>query len=463
MKRLTTLLAGLTLTSLCLAKEPEATSPNWMPAVTPKPLSQNVKNGLNWLVQHQHETGGWGQGEESQQMGRGMDNVRDLPNVADTCVATLALIRAGSTPTQGDHAVPVRKAVEFVCGKIEASDPISMWITDVRGTRVQSKIGTYIDTFLASMLLAEVKDQMPDDASKQRVVQALDKVLVKIQKNQRADGTWEGQGWATTLSGAMAAKGINRAAQSGAAVDAAVLSRTEKAAQGNFDGKSREFKEEGSAGVKLYAAASSVGGMRDSDNTNRLRQAEIQEEVSKLAADLEKNAGDDEAGKKLAESARRAKEVLSRPAAPGEAEKAVRELSAIVANTTPQAPASKQLEEAGKDLDRIADNAEQLQAAQQAVVQKLDDAQFVSGFGSNGGEEFLSYMNIGESLVVKGGQDWQKWDQSITQNLNRVQNQDGSWTGHHCITGRTFCTATALLVLTVDRAPVPVAGQFGKR
>ena len=40
------------------------------------------------------------------------------------------------------------------------------------------------------------------------------------------------------------------------------------------------------------------------------------------------------------------------------------------------------------------------------------------------------------------------------------QNGDGSWTGHHCITGRTFCTAAALLVLMADRAPVPVASQI---
>ena len=41
------------------------------------------------------------------------------------------------------------------------------------------------------------------------------------------------------------------------------------------------------------------------------------------------------------------------------------------------------------------------------------------------------------------------------ENMERIQNADGSWSGHHCITGRTFCTAAALLVLVVDRAPRP--------
>ena len=56
---------------------------------------------------------------------------------------------------------------------------------------------------------------------------------------------------------------------------------------------------------------------------------------------------------------------------------------------------------------------------------RLDDPRFIAGFGSNGGEEFLSYMNISETLVVKGGAEWEKWDKSVADNLNRVQDKDG--------------------------------------
>jgi hypothetical protein len=69
----------------------------------------------------------------------------------------------------------------------------------------------------------------------------------------------------------------------------------------------------------------------------------------------------------------------------------------------------------------------------------------------------LSYLNISETLVVKGGTEWEKWDKSVTENLNRIQNQDGSWSGQHCITGRTICTAAALMVLMADRTPIPSA------
>lgn len=119
--------------------------------------------------------------------------------------------------------------------------------------------------------------------------------------------------------------------------------------------------------------------------------------------------------------------------------------------------------EALAKLDRFKAAEKDLRDARSAVIARLDDKQFIAGFGSNGGEEFLSYMNIGESLVIKGGDDWKAWDKSIGQNLYRVQNVDGSWSGHHCITGRTFCTSAALLVLLVDRSPQPISAQMKRR
>src|SRR5207249_10582431 len=98
-------------------------------------------------------------------------------------------------------------------------------------------------------------------------------------------------------------------------------------------------------------------------------------------------------------------------------------------------------------------------AAVRGLASQVDNKQFVAGFGSNGGEEFLSFMNISETLLVKGGSEWEKWDKAVTDNLNRVQDKDGGWSGSHCITGRTFCTAGALLTLLADRAPVPVAAK----
>ncbi|MBX9583942.1 MAG: hypothetical protein K2X87_26890, partial [Gemmataceae bacterium] len=104
------------------------------------------------------------------------------------------------------------------------------------------------------------------------------------------------------------------------------------------------------------------------------------------------------------------------------------------------------------DLKRAERDNDKVQEGQAAAVK---DGQFVAGFGSNGGEEFLSFLNISEALLVKGGKDWTDWDAKMTQGLEKAQDKDGSWAGHHCITGKTFCTAAALLVLTADRTPFP--------
>jgi hypothetical protein len=218
----------------------------------------------------------------------------------------------------------------------EESDSDSLAVTIVKGTRVQQKLGPNIDTFLASMLLAEVKGRMPDERSDTAVELAPAKVLRKIERHQKDDGSFDGAGWAPILAQAMCGKGINRARQAGASVPERVLARAEN-------------------GAKM----------------------------------------------------------------------AFQQSSPIMAGG----------------------------------IARLDDKQFIAGFGSNGGEEFLSYMNLAESLVVKGGDESKRWDSEMTANLNRVQNGDGSWSGHHCITGRTFCTSTALLVLLADRTPIPVGAK----
>jgi hypothetical protein len=72
-------------------------------------------------------------------------------------------------------------------------------------------------------------------------------------------------------------------------------------------------------------------------------------------------------------------------------------------------------------------------------------------------------MNISETLLAQGGKEWEKWDAQMSENLHRVQNSDGSWSGHHCITGRTFCTSTALLALMADRSPAPLADAIQEK
>jgi hypothetical protein len=335
-------------------------------------------------------------------------------------MATLALLRAGHTPKEGKYAKNVVKAIEFICDHIEKSDQKSLYVTDIRDTQVQTKIGPYVDTFLASLVLAEMKGRMPDEKSEKRMIAALNKTIGKIEDNLKEDGTFAGNnGWASVLSQGLCCKGLNRARQAGFQVKDETLARADKQAATGLDVKSGVFAGAGTmarmgaaapsdAGVGIYNHAAKNSSLQDSVNTNRLREADA---------------------KKILADAKTSKEEKSK---------------------------------AQKDLDHFAEVEKQNEAAVAGLAKRLDDKQFIAGFGSNGGEEFLSYMNISETLLAKGGEQWQKWDKQVTDNLDRIQNKDGSWAGQHCITGRTFCTSSALLVLMADRAPVPLAGKIKK-
>lgn len=378
---------------LAQARPESAESVAFRPAVDPKPLTAQTEKGLEWLASHQNPDGGWGQGEESAQMGGGV-NLAYQSNVADTAVACLALLRAGNTPREGRYHEQLERGVKYVCAQVEQSDPDSILVGSVRGTRVQAKLGPTIDTFMANLMLVEVKDNMPDAESRQQVASAVEKILRKIEKNQKADGTYTSEGWAPVLAQSMATKSLNRAEQSGFQVKDEVLDRSQKVATGQVNAPASSA---GNAGVPLYAAGAGLTNAQDALNTLESKEEQLKQDAA---------GGDQVAQGKL-----------------------------------------KRLNEARQARSE----------ADRSVVARLDDKSFIAGFGSNGGEEFLSYLNISESLVVKGGAEWEKWDRSMSDNMSKIQNPDGSWSGHHCITGRTFCTASALLVLTADRAPVPIA------
>jgi len=85
------------------------------------------------------------------------------------------------------------------------------------------------------------------------------------------------------------------------------------------------------------------------------------------------------------------------------------------------------------------------------IAGEMARPEMINGFGSMGGEEYFSYLNVSDSLRRVGGPAWQKWNGEIKAKLIQLQNADGTWAGHHCITGRVAVTSAALLTLTADR------------
>lgn len=134
------------------------------------------------------------------------------------------------------------------------------------------------------------------------------------------------------------------------------------------------------------------------------------------------------------------------------------------AASSPGAASSMVVVSAGVPLYQDAQALEQLSRTEKdrkenaprikAMTGRLANPQHVMGFGSFGGEEFFSYLNISDSLHRTGGEEWEKWNGEIKAKLLKLQNEDGTWAGHHCITGRVAVTSAAILVMLVDREPI---------
>jgi hypothetical protein len=129
--------------------------------------------------------------------------------------------------------------------------------------------------------------------------------------------------------------------------------------------------------------------------------------------------------------------------------------TAVASPAAPAEAAGVALYQSAQALEQLSRTAaDRVQNAKQisAIQGQLGNAAFVGGFGSMGGEEFFSYLNISDSMKRVGGDAWSKWHADITQKIVGLQNGDGTWAGHHCITGRVAMTSAAILNLTVDRA-----------
>ena len=89
----------------------------------PKTLSEAVHKGFAYLISQQHRNGGWSQGGgwRGTSDGGRMEGpeVADPPDVANTCVATLALLRGGHLPGEGEFSANVLRSLDFVMGECD--------------------------------------------------------------------------------------------------------------------------------------------------------------------------------------------------------------------------------------------------------------------------------------------------------------------------------------------------------
>lgn len=364
---------------------------------SPESVLFSTQTGLAWIIRAQNPNGGWGAGSHARQ--DIMDPHAVPTDPATTSMVAMALLRNGTSYSHGTYSSQLRKAVNHLLSEVEESPVQSYNITNQTGTQIQVKLGANIDVILTSQFFSNLLDDQSLDANtKRRVQSALNKCVDKIQRAQDQDGSFKGSGWAGVLQSSFATNALEAAQAKGVAVDDAKLEKARSFQKNNLDAESGNVKTELGAGVVLYSVSGST--------------------------------------RASAKEARRVTE---------EFEKAKRD------GTLPQnAPVTEEnLRKVGFAPEEAKKYTNAYKVYQAGKVQSQNE-DVMSGFGSNGGEEFLSYLQTGESMIINKDNDWKKWYDNTSGRLLHIQNDDGSWNGHHCITSPVFCTATCLLILSVN-------------
>ena len=364
---------------------------------TPEKVISAERDALQWLVRAQANDGGFGAGSHARQ--DIMDPHAVSTDPATTAMVAMAIMRMGSTLDQGPYSQQLTKATDYLLTQVESAPKGAINITQLQGTQIQAKLGANIDVALTAQYLSNLMGRMAcNDPKHDRWLRALNKCTSKIQKAQTSNGSVAGNGWAGVLQRSFATNALESAQHVGAEVDDKALEKARDFQKANFDLNTGSVATDAAAGVTLYAVS---GSTRSS-----------------------------------AKEARKAEEDMDRARAEGKVDKS--------------APVTvKNLEQAGYTKDE----AEKMNTAWQvynAAKTRAQSNEVISGFGNNGGEEFLSFLQTGESLIINKDNSWKNWYGATSARLVEIQNNDGSWSGHHCITSPVFCTATSLLILSVN-------------
>lgn len=364
---------------------------------TPETVQRSIQQALQWIARAQNNNGGWGAGSHYRQDIRDPHAVATDP--ATTAMVAMALLRSGSTLKDGAYAPSLRRALDYLLETTENAPDNSLNITDLTGTQIQTKLGANIDVILTSQFFTNILDHTErGSALDARIRRCLNKCVHKIQRAQETNGSIAGSGWAGVLQSSFASNALEAAEAAGAEVDEKALERSREFQKKNFDPKTGNVNTDMGAGIILYSV---TGSARAS-----------------------------------AKEARRVREEMERAKREG--------------HLAPSAPATAEnLEKIGFDKD----DALKYSTAYEIYEASRDQSQredIMQGFGNNGGEEFLSYLQTGESMIINKDNQWKEWYDNMSGRLLKIQNTDGSWSGHHCITSPVFCTATCLLILSVN-------------
>lgn len=356
-------------------------------------INASIGKGEKWLMESQSADGGWGAGFHAYQ--KEMDPSKVPSDPATTALSCMALLRIH----QNIDNPSLQKGIQYLIQSVTNSQSIPENITDLTSTQPQTKLGGNIDVVLTAQFFSNVLDYTQEGSElDQSIRNSLAMCTQKIEKGIADDGSAKKGGWAGVLQSSFSTIALESADKKGIAINRDKLEKSRDYQKGNYDMESGAVNTEKGAGVMLYSLSSTS---RNSAKESR----EIKEKVQQAKAEGRLQAED--------------------------------EIN------------MQNLRKIGLS-EEDAHKAYTAYEVNQATKSKAQQDEILSGFGNNGGEEFLSYLQTSEGLIIAKDNDWSTWYKKISATMLNIQNRNGSWNGHHCITSPVFCTATCLLVLSIQ-------------
>jgi hypothetical protein len=308
-----------------------------------------------------------------------------------TALGGLALLATGSTPSEGTFSPAIGRALEFVSDRLSRDGALAATRepppTTPR-TQLHNKIGTMADLGISALFLMRAHGGMATESANRKLDRLCKATIAELERAQQDDGSWNlPTSWAPLHGTAFVGCALHEARARNLPVAGRTLARLERFTLAQV--------------AVMDAPPTPAPHLRK----GAVVTPRAESEGSSLGAAGAGNAG-----------------VLLYSVSQGLAE----------LTRTPELRRRH-----ARQIDEL--------------VAKSAEKGVLGGFGSMGGEEYIAYALIAESLLRVDGNQARTWHASIVDQLSKLQNADGSWNGHHCITARTPVTGLAILALSGAR------------
>jgi hypothetical protein len=414
-----------------------------------------LKRGIKWLCKNQSSDGMWGlSGTSVLNVRRGRQTYTPKPDAGSgdagtTAVAVMALTNYLCKENDANAHSALKKGVRKLLELVRKEEIYTS--QNVRNsfrrnamrvypTLVERKLGPRVNTALVTQALARLYLALPESSpERNKIGKALDSCLEEL-VDQHDQFVRPAGGWASILQTASSLVAWEYAELCDRKVPKQKIEELRNSLTAIFNEQMNAFDLSRSAGVNLYSFASSI---RANAPTAATASSILPKGIS-TETTYESSSGTDAGffGDYPPTSVLPIpyNQTLHSKIGPVDSEGKDPNSDPAFLHLRKKMSRTKALElaEAYRKNTKLLDKLER-------------DDRLLRGFGNNGGEEYLSFYLIGQSLQLSNEDSWGKWRGKVMDIVKPLQEDEGSWVGQHCITDRSFCTATVILSILTDR------------